>query len=493
MDFISTKEKWTDALIHYKNKFIISWIQSINDFDTVVQLDKFRNKNNGLTDVEELFFITIYSNPTLPDHKWLNSFTKNFGENNIINVYDNSELVRKLMLIYIEYSKNIQAIERVKSTYDFLKLSKINTLPENSEELYQIYLLLKKTSFFTYKGDVRGYDDLEMLYPYDNFSLLQKKYHIPKELENRLYSNDILIYLEAVQDLKKLEGDKNYEKIIKTKYLPRLAQDILKISEAYDYVMPNIIRQMILDKGIEYKDVILFDYPNIKDIQLFLQIGFLRQKLFKDSKEYHSYSNRDLTQINLKNMLSVFKEKINIIQDEGYVYFDVNEFIRHINSVFFWEDYQSFNCDKLLDSVSSSKRNFEEGKIYLFKRNLPQKLTVSNEPNEVELIINELSICNSVENYNILQEKLFNKYNSIINNIVADFLKKTPRPSEQKLSEEEIESKIKNIINDSVQRNNRFNTLLNNSKFSSIELSRGRVEKLVREDNEYLKTIIDKI
>lgn len=283
---ISCKHCWKDALIHYKNKYILSWIHTINDFDTIVQLDKFRNTFNNVTDEEELFFITVYSNPDLHfiiDDVWLQFFGESYEKESLIYIFKNFERIDKLLCIYIEYSKNRKVVDFVRLTYDYVRLIPTGTEDKVVYDLFQVYMYLKTKIYYTYKGEISEYSQLMNLYKIDDLIRLQVTHHIPNELLKRIYSDDFDIYINALSELKKVETIEQYEIGLRIKSLPEAEQHLIKIINTYDYILPPFLKEKILNKQLSSRDIILVDYPSKDKLLFFLQKGmFLRFLRIKD-------------------------------------------------------------------------------------------------------------------------------------------------------------------------------------------------------------------
>lgn len=331
MYFISNTEYWKDALIHYKNNFITEWMQSINDFDTIVQLDKFKSKYNNSSEEEELFFVTIYANPTFYfkiETKWLYFFGETEEIENITYIYNDFIRFEKLLQIYIDYSKNTDVVNYVKQVYRFLKIFNGQQLPPNFQILYHTYMHLEKRDFFTYQGEILNINQLNDLLKISDLKKINETYYVPGELKKRLYSKDFEVYSKAARELKDLDTHEQHEIKKEIAKLPEAEQELLKIVETYNYILPEFLKQKIIKREISASEIELVDYPSKNQLLSFLQKSIIF-KYYKPKVEFSMLAEDDFS-VNLRDITNDSNKHK---RDFNYFNHFNNEFVQKIHDL----------------------------------------------------------------------------------------------------------------------------------------------------------------
>lgn len=289
---MSNKGCWEDAVVHYKNKFIIEWIRSINDFDTLVQLDKFRNKFQNSTEEEEFFFITVYNNPQLEfgiDGVYLSSIDELLDYKSLEFIVRNKIRFDKFFTIYKEYTERKDVVGYMDIIHGYIKLLSGNLLGIDDYEYFKTYVLLKTTDLYVYKGEIDNVFQLNKMYRQSDLESLKLTHYVPEDIMLQLSSVDFNTYETAIGRLNNLDTHEKYREKQKIKYLPKQEQELLKIIENYGYILPDYLKEQLLNNRIQAEDIVLVDYPENKDLLGFLNVNLL----YNYYNKYHTRNFAD--------------------------------------------------------------------------------------------------------------------------------------------------------------------------------------------------------
>lgn len=218
--FSQNQIKWKDAQEHFKEGYIQKWLEEINDFDTIIQLNKARSYSN---DLEFQIAYLVYFADKRRDF-YLLGYKINFEKLLSILIKSRTGKLKNEELYIIELLRNGRLAHIIKmyllakgkeddffyKSINFIGNSNINKQKSNDSLIRYLEWRIDSSQFIPF--NTFYYDDLESVMRNEEVDKITDKYYVTQSILDKLYSSKREDMLVAVKDLRYITGHTELEK-----------------------------------------------------------------------------------------------------------------------------------------------------------------------------------------------------------------------------------------------------------------------------------------